>query len=164
MWARMRKHAVILLLGFVGCASVSQPIFVDQSQMRLMENLPKVDRDDFLNQVSLYRGARYSEGGCDLRGIDCSCLVQKVYFGLGIELPRTVGEQFGCGIRVSKGNVRTGDLVFFGDQSKPSHVGIAVSSKQIMHASKTRGVVVDSIEALSRDLGFVGARRIARVE
>lgn len=164
MWARMRKHAVILLLGLVGCASVSQPIFVDQSQMRLIESLPRVDRGDFLNQVSVYRGARYSEGGCDLRGIDCSCLVQKVYFALGIELPRTVVEQFGCGIRVSKRAVKPGDLVFFGNQSKPSHVGIAVSSKQVIHASKTRGVVVDSIDSLSRDMGFIEARRIARVE
>ncbi|MGQ9604408.1 MAG: C40 family peptidase [bacterium] len=160
----MRKLCIILLLGLIGCASVSQPIFVDQSELRLTANLPRVDREDLLNEVSIYRGVRYKEGGCDIKGIDCSCLVQKVYFALGIELPRTVGEQFECGIRVSKSNVRTGDLVFFGSGSKPTHVGIAVSRGQIIHTSMTRGVVVDRIDDLGREIGFFGAKRIANIE
>ncbi len=160
----MRKLWLIALLGLVGCAGVSQPIFVDQSELRLTESLPRVDREDFLNEVSVYRGVRYREGGCDLKGIDCSCLVQKVYFAVGIELPRTVGEQLECGIRVSKTNVRTGDLVFFGSGSKPEHVGIAISRKQVVHASKARGVVVDRIEALEKQMGIIGVKRVANVE
>ena len=86
---------------------------------------------------------------------DCSGLTSYAWAAAGVSLPHSSAGQFGYGRRVSRSEVRAGDLVFF--YSPISHVGIAINNSQMVHAS-TFGVPVriDSIDSSP----FTGATRL----
>jgi len=69
-------------------------------------------------------------------GFDCSGLVQYVYAGQGVKLPRSSSEQAKKGRKVKKSQLQPGDLVFFstGKRGKVSHVGIYVGNDKFIHA------------------------------
>jgi lipoprotein Spr/probable lipoprotein NlpC len=158
-----RLLIVVILTALVaGCAMKPAPIYRDQASGH-EGRLPRVSRDDLLNELSLYHGARYQEGGTSLSGLDCSGLVLVVFASLGVDLPRTTRQQFGHGIPLSRKNVRTGDLIFFGNSGVPGHVGIAVSNTEMMHTSSSRGVVLESIDGFTQAMRLVGIRRIVRL-
>ncbi|PRY49409.1 cell wall-associated NlpC family hydrolase [Geodermatophilus tzadiensis] len=90
-------------------------------------------------EASKYLGVPYAWGGTDPSvGLDCSGLVQLVYGGLGIDLPRTSSQQATAGTPVaSLGEARPGDLVFFDNSpSRPGidHVGIYVGDGKMIAA------------------------------
>jgi cell wall-associated NlpC family hydrolase len=94
----------------------------------------------------------------DEGGIDCSGLVQNVMGELGAALPRTVRDQSRRGRIVERRDLAPGDLVFFRlDSGVIDHVGIALDANRFVHASSSRGVVIDRI----MDRYF--ARRLAQV-
>jgi cell wall-associated NlpC family hydrolase len=106
------------------------------------------------------RGIPYRLGGADLNGFDCSGLVQYVMRQHGIDMPRTVIEQFDIGATTNA--IETGDLVFFQTiGSKASHVGIAIDAETFVHAPNSRGVVrVERLDAPYWSSRFLGARRV----
>jgi cell wall-associated NlpC family hydrolase len=72
-------------------------------------------------------GTRYGWGGCDHRGIDCSCFVMNVLATVGIHAPRVTTAQIGWGLPVSQPSA--GDMVFFDNTcsdcgANPTHVGL----------------------------------------
>jgi cell wall-associated NlpC family hydrolase len=138
------------------------PIYRDQAAVH-ETSLPIVARDHFLSELSLYHGTPYREGGSSLSGIDCSGLVRAVYGAFGLRLHRRVTDQYGQGIPVSRRSVSTGDLVFFGRGTTPTHVGIAVSKSEMVHSSSSRGVVREGIDEFSEAMHLVGIRRVAKV-
>jgi hypothetical protein len=144
-----------------GCGATSAPVYRDDIGWE-DDRLPGASRDRLLDELSLYQGTPYMSGGTTTGGIDCSGLVSSVYATLGITLPRTVLEQFGQGVSRGRKDVRTGDLVFFGKHGRPTHVGIAVTNREMMHSSSSRGVVLDGIDEFARSLKIVGIRRVAR--
>jgi cell wall-associated NlpC family hydrolase len=81
-------------------------------------------------------GAPYVFGGCSATGVDCSCLVQRVFQALGVNLPRTAAEQFAATARVPREALQPGDLVFFANTYMPgiSHVGIYIGGGQQINA------------------------------
>lgn len=79
-------------------------------------------------------GIPYKRGGTTTAGFDCSGFTKYVYSHFSITLPRTASSQTSKGIKVSKANLRTGDLVFFG--SVISHVGIYVGDGKFIHSPK----------------------------
>jgi cell wall-associated NlpC family hydrolase len=160
----MRRPAVafLVLIALSGCAIRPAPIYRDQTSS-LEAQLPRVSRDDLLNELSMYHGVRYEEGGTGVSGIDCSGLVYSVFGSLGVSMPRTAEGQFARGIPLGRSDVRTGDLVFFGSGGRPSHVGIAMSHREMMHASSSRGVVLEDIDSFSKTSDLVGVRRIVRL-
>jgi peptidoglycan DL-endopeptidase LytE len=109
------------------------------------------------------RGTRYHLGGADpANGFDCSGLVQYVYAQYGIAVPRDVRSQFRTTRKIDDEEVRPGDLLFFAtDGRNASHVAIAISLNQFVHAPTTNGVV--RVETLKSDYWaprYLGARRI----
>jgi cell wall-associated NlpC family hydrolase len=160
---KKRVIALVLVVAVCGCAGMRpQPLYRSGESSR-EAHLPRVSRDDLLSEVSIYHGARYREGGTSMVGVDCSGLIQAVFGSLGVRLPRTVTEQFGHGVPVSRKDVRTGDLVFFGKTGLPAHVGIAISNTEMIHASSSKGVLVEDIDSFSRAMRLVGIRRIIRL-
>jgi cell wall-associated NlpC family hydrolase len=108
------------------------------------------------------RGAPYRNGGGDPSGFDCSGFVAYVFAQQGLYMPRTVSEQYAQGQPVGPDAVAPGDLVFFSTVAPgASHVGIAISPEQFVHAPSSSGVVrVESLAASYWSSRLVGTRRI----
>jgi cell wall-associated NlpC family hydrolase len=80
-------------------------------------------------------GTRYRYGGADpLQGFDCSGLVHYAYGQAGYDVPRTSRELFRAARKIAMGAADPGDLMFFQDQAKLSHVGIYVGDGLFVHA------------------------------
>jgi cell wall-associated NlpC family hydrolase len=109
-------------------------------------------------------GVPYRLGGeTPDRGLDCSGLVAYVFGAQGVDLPRTVAEQYAVGRRIRTSDVQPGDLLFFSTTGPgATHVGIATGSPgEFVHAPGTGSVVrVDRIDASYWRARLIGARRI----
>jgi cell wall-associated NlpC family hydrolase len=109
------------------------------------------------------RGVPYRLGGdSPASGFDCSGLVRYAYERQGIELPRTVADQYDVGAHVDRDDIQAGDLVFFSTVTRgASHVGIAVDATTFVHAPDTGSVVrVEHFDTRYWRQRFKGARRI----
>jgi len=111
-----------------------------------------------------FLGARYRFGGNSRNALDCSSFTQQVFREQKVSLPRTAREQFYVGNEVMRGDLKKGDLVFFQTYARfPSHVGIYLGNRKMIHASsRDRRVVISSMDTpyyLSR---FLGARRVGK--
>lgn len=78
-------------------------------------------------------GKPYIYGANGPRGYDCSGLTSTAWRSAGKSLPRTSHAQLGGLKRVSKSNLRPGDIVGF---YSGSHVGLYVGGGQVIHASR----------------------------
>jgi peptidoglycan DL-endopeptidase LytE len=108
------------------------------------------------------RGAPYRNGGSDLRGFDCSGLIEYVYSQHGIAVPRTVEELHNAGRDVPTQDVQPGDLVFFDTTGRgPSHVGMSIGGDEFVHAPSGAGVVrVERLGAAYWAERFIGVKRL----
>lgn len=112
-----------------------------------------------------FLGARYRFGGNSRNALDCSSFVQQVFREQKVSLPRTAREQFHVGTEVVRGDLRKGDLVFFQTYANfPSHVGIYLGDRKMIHASsRDHRVVISSMDTPYYISRFLGARRIDSV-
>jgi cell wall-associated NlpC family hydrolase len=105
-------------------------------------------------------GVQYRYGGAHPNeGFDCSGLVYYTYTSNGHAVPRTSREQFNAARGIPLAQAAEGDLVFFRDQEKLSHVGIYLGGGRFVHAPSSGGTVsVASIDApyFQRHLVAVG--------
>jgi cell wall-associated NlpC family hydrolase len=94
-------------------------------------------------------GTRYLYGGTDpLEGFDCSGLVHYAYGQAGYRVPRTSRELFRAARKISVGEADPGDLMFFQDQTKLSHVGIYLGDGLFVHAPASgKNVAVGSLDS-----------------
>lgn len=106
-------------------------------------------------------GIKYRYGGSTTKGFDCSGFVRYVFGKLGIDLPRSSRELYKVGQKVSKDELRVGDLVFFNTSGKGvSHVGIYMGDGLFVHSSTSKGVTYTSMNDKYYAKRYVGARRI----
>lgn len=107
-----------------------------------------------------FLGAPYRFGGFSIRGIDCSGLVKKIYQLFDIDLPRTANEQSRVGMRVARGDLIEGDLLFFNTR-RGGHVAIYIGNNEFVHAaSRKSGVRVDSLDTPYFNKRFIRAMRL----
>lgn len=111
-----------------------------------------------VSEAKKYLGTPYVWGGTTPSGFDCSGFMQYVYGKLGYNINRTTYNQINDGVAVGKGSLAPGDLVFFGNQSSPHHVGMYVGNGQYIHAPR-RGEVI-KISNLDSRSDYACARRI----
>ena len=105
-----------------------------------------------------YVGVQYAWGGASpSHGFDCSGLVMYVYSKLGVSLPHHAASQYGYGRKVSRWELKPGDLVFF---SGLGHVGMFIGNGRFIDAPQS-GAVVRVASLASRSSSFVGARRVS---
>jgi cell wall-associated NlpC family hydrolase len=156
---------VALLAG--GCASVSGTARPSPfpGSVSGRPSLTVVVPSTVVEEALLLRGTPYRLGGeSPVTGLDCSGLVRHVFGLAGIDVPRTVAEQFDIGAPVQRRDIRAGDLIFFDTvRPGPSHVGIAIDADTFVHAPGSGGVVrVDRIEARYWRDRLRGIRRVGR--
>ncbi|MBC8986575.1 C40 family peptidase [Pedobacter sp. N36a] len=112
--------------------------------------------------INDWTGVRYRLGGLDKRGIDCSgfaLLLQKNIYGN--ELPRRSSDQAAVIRTKSMGQLKEGDLIFFSFGGRAvDHVGIYLKDNFFVHASTTRGVIVDDLSIPAYQKAMVKAGSI----
>lgn len=145
VWDRVEEVSSIHMGSATGGSSSSQAFNV----MNLMA--------DAANQI----GVPYVWGGTTISGFDCSGFVQYVFRQNGLQLPRTVAEQYRAISKVS--TPRPGDLVFFETyRAGPSHNGIYIGNNQFIHAGSSTGVTIANLESNYWKQRYLGAGRINR--
>ena len=131
----MRKTLLfVLLIAFCSVESKSQSQFSDST-------------------TSLYRFIKewwnvpYRWGGMTKRGVDCSAFTKIMYKKLhNKDLPRTSGEQYNFVKKISREDLRTGDLVFFKAGRRITHVGYYLFDSLFVHsASRSKGVTISNL-------------------
>jgi cell wall-associated NlpC family hydrolase len=162
---RIPQLALCLILGgAAGCAStgaVPAP-FPRPAPPAIVPELGPGGASAVVGTALSLRGVPYRDGGSDPSGFDCSGLVAYVFARHGLLLPRAVTGQFSVGEAVGNDALAPGDLVFFSTVAPgPSHVGIAISPQEFVHAPSSSGVVrVESLGSSYWSSRFLGARRL----
>ena len=112
--------------------------------------------------ASRYLNIRYMLGGTGAGGIDCSGFTRAVLQQLGVSLPRTARAQYGVGNTVSRGNLQSGDLVFFNTMGRGvSHVGVYLGNGQFANANSYNGrTMIEAMTTTYWATRYVGARRV----
>ncbi len=104
--------------------------------------------ESLIGEAKTFLGTPYRYGGVSRRGIDCSAFVRSAYKNsLGIQLPRVAASQATKGVKVRKNELKKGDLIFFANRRRISHVGIVERVTEngeiyFIHASSSKGVTI----------------------
>jgi len=106
-------------------------------------------------------GVPYCFGGISPSGFDCSGFVCYVFGKAGISLPRMADLQYDAVKHISRGSLKTGDLVFFQTYCPgASHVGIYVGDGKFIHASSSKGISVAEVFTGYWGNRYLGAGRV----
>lgn len=117
---------------------------------------------DLFKLLDEWIGTRYRLGGTTKDGIDCSALMQILFTGLyGITLPRTAREQYDFSRKLSRAQLKEGDLVFFNTIGGVSHVGLYLQNNKFIHAS-TGGVTISDLYDEYWMKKFIGVGRVSQ--
>ena len=118
---------------------------------------------ELLETVDDWYGVRYRTGGNTRSGVDCSGFTVAVYATLyGIALPRVSREQYRVSRKVSTTELQEGDLVFFDTRGRGyvSHVGVYLGNNKFIHASVSKGVMVNDLFESYYMKRYIGGGRI----
>ena len=129
-----------------------------------------VSPEDVINFAYSFLGTPYVWGTKGPHTFDCSGFTSYVYRYFGFPITSASRWQVNEGVAVKDGDIRPGDLMFFGGRSTPrsvGHVGMCIevdkATKKIkfIHASTKRGVVINTYPDDSYYYKrFICARRI----
>ena len=110
-----------------------------------IENLPPAlsaseIRDRLPDVITFIRQAmaapnEYLWGGTVAPNYDCSGLMQAAFASVGILIPRDAYQQEAFAEAVSLEEIQIGDLIFFGNVTKATHVGIYIGNGEYIHSS-----------------------------
>lgn len=167
MWAG-RRHSAVGLAGVMatallaaGCAGT--PAMPEPVPPAAVPTPASSAARGLIAQLALSMvGVRYRYGGADpAAGFDCSGLVYYTFSSNGHIVPRTSREQFDAARKIPLADALEGDLVFFRDQAKLSHVGIYLGDGQFVHAPSSGGTVsVANLDAPYYQRHLVGVGRL----
>ncbi|NDV68400.1 C40 family peptidase [Dysgonomonas sp. 25] len=165
-----------IVVSLASCRSVQtgnpnlyDPVQVSHLSQKLGIPLKNTNKDDDKNmklyaECSLWMGVKYRYGGTTKRGVDCSGLALNIYKNAyGKSIPRSTTDLSAKVKTISKGSLYAGDLVFFAttnNKKKPTHVGIYLKDGYFIHASTSRGVVVNHLDENYYKKNWLKAGRI----
>ena len=148
---------IIVLLGLMFCLSschTSAPRLdykaLAQASVRLGMDIELTDNHKSYVNAAEWIGTPYRAGGDSRHGTDCSGLVSQLYKKTyRMRLSRSTDGQLKESNKITRRNLREGDLVFFTSRSsrkKVAHVGIYLKDGKFIHASTSQGVIVSSLK------------------
>nr|WP_321409626.1 NlpC/P60 family protein [uncultured Carboxylicivirga sp.] len=134
--------------------TISKPIIKAESK-------PSINSNNLNKEVKNWVGTPYRYGGTNKSGIDCSGLTTQIYKSVfNISLPRSSKDQYSQSNKIAKAKIKPGDLVFFKiNKTVVSHVGIYLGDGNFIHASTSRGVVINNLSELYYKKYFIGGGR-----
>ncbi|MCZ4339293.1 NlpC/P60 family protein [Shewanella colwelliana] len=161
----MRLFFLALVLILSGCSSSPSSVATTNAKSDSVAPLPVPSSQleaKLMNFYLQWQGTRYRLGGMSQHGVDCSGLVVLAYRDmLALQLPRTTEEQAQLGKKISKVNLRTGDLVLFKTGWSTRHVGIYLSDSRFLHASTSQGVMISRLDNRYWQQKYWQSRRIS---
>lgn len=117
---------------------------------------------NLLKNIEYWWGTKYCLGGTTENCIDCSAFTMTLERDVFLkEIPRTAAEQFNATRRITKDELKAGDLVFFTTaRHRVSHVGVYIANNKFVHASVSNGVMISDLDESYWKQRFVGCGRI----
>jgi cell wall-associated NlpC family hydrolase len=109
-----------------------------------------------VEEARRHLGKPYRYGGNGPGSFDCSGLTRWAWNAAGVHLPRTSRDQYRATQRVSRSDLRPGDLVFY--YQPISHVAIYLGDGRTIEAPRSGGQVRIANDGLTRS-GLVGFGR-----
>lgn len=136
------RFSLTLLLVFVlsapfGCAPKKIKVYESESAL--------LARSSLVEFAITLLGKPYRSGAKGPQSFDCSGLVHYVYGRFDVMMPVSTEGLGKVGCEVSRGNMAAGDLAVFRIKGD-THVGIMINAFEFIHASKSRGVAIDSLD------------------
>jgi cell wall-associated NlpC family hydrolase len=122
--------------------------------------------DEIVNLAKENIGIKYRSGGTSATGMDCSGMVYATFKKKDITVPRSSSDLARHGFKISKGEAKPGDLIFFktNGRSVINHVGIVTEITEndikFVHASVHRGVIISSLSETYYTKAFVQINRV----
>lgn len=110
-----------------------------------------------LAEAKRYLGVPYVYGGASFSGVDCSGLTMRAYAAAGISLSHGANAQYRESRRISRSELRPGDLIFWGYSGEITHVAMYVGDGKQIHAPRPGKSV--EIVPLSTSMDYIGAGR-----
>jgi lipoprotein Spr len=127
----------------------SSKSFYSNYSQKLGVKLSGKEDPAFIKEITTWLGTPYLYGGNTKgKGTDCSGMIQQVYLNVyGIKLERSALNMMNNVYLIDKKDLQCGDLIFFktiGD--KVSHVALYINENKFIHASSSRGVIVNDLD------------------
>lgn len=106
-------------------------------------------REKIISSAMQYKGIKYVYGGKTPKGFDCSGFTAHVFNENGVSLSGASRHQATKGRSKALKDAKAGDLIFFKNKGKVTHVSIVIKQAKdelwVVHSTSSRGVVKDEI-------------------
>ncbi|MGI6320532.1 MAG: C40 family peptidase [Bacteroidales bacterium] len=144
---------------------IQKPVSVSKSSFPFV--IESNNNKALYSEIEKWLGTPHKLGGCDIKGVDCSCFVLQVYKNVyGIDLSRRSMDMINNVSIVSKNKLQEGDILFFiiGAANRISHVGIYLKENYFAHASSSKGVMISNLDESYWAKSFYKAGRHKKVK
>ncbi len=132
---------------------------IDEEKARKAEEAAAAEQapaDEAVDVALDQLGKPYQWGGNGPNSFDCSGLTRYAWAAAGVDLPRTSSAQYSATTRISRSELRPGDLVFY--HSPISHVAMYIGDGKVVEAPNSGNNVRIREDGLTRN-GVVGYGR-----
>lgn len=152
MSSRSSHHSFVLLclllvITLYSCSSRKHTTTSNTKAAGIADAMSHLKSKQLYRFITDWTGVRYRLGGLDKSGIDCSgfaLLLQKEIYGFS--LPRRSRDQADAVSDRKVSQLKEGDLIFFSfGGAAVDHVGIYLNNEYFVHASTSKGVIVDDL-------------------
>lgn len=107
----------------------------------------EISKSSLYSFVAEWYGTPYKYGGCEKTGVDCSCFTNILYNKIyNKKIGRSTAEIYKEVEKIKVEKIQEGDLIFFITNGKSiSHVGVYLKDNKFVHASNSKGVMINDL-------------------